>query len=124
MTRVQARAVAIVGNVSYMGRPIRAATAQNDEAETRALVGALRTEVVELRAKVELLERLVTARLVAGSAPAGGERLATRRSLVKDEKAAISHALERAGGQMTEAARLLGMPRRTLYRKVKAHRLG
>ena len=36
-----------------------------------------------------------------------------------DEAAAIQQALEQAGGNKTEAARLLGMSRRTIYRKLE-----
>ncbi len=37
----------------------------------------------------------------------------------EDEARAIRKALEQAGGNKTEAARLLGMSRRTIYRKLK-----
>jgi len=37
----------------------------------------------------------------------------------EDETRAIRKALEQAGGNKTEAARLLGMSRRTIYRKLE-----
>lgn len=40
-----------------------------------------------------------------------------------EERAAIAAALERAGGVRTDAARLLGMSRSTLWRKLKEHGL-
>jgi len=41
-----------------------------------------------------------------------------------DEAEAIRKALARAGGNKSEAARLLGMSRRTIYRKMEKHRIG
>jgi DNA-binding NtrC family response regulator len=44
-------------------------------------------------------------------------------SLPDSEKAAIMNALAAAGGERTEAARMLGIGRTTLYRKMKAYGL-
>jgi len=57
-------------------------------------------------------------RRAAASAPAasGGETLEDARE--EAERAAIREALEKAGGNRTQAARLLGISRRTLYNKL------
>ena len=52
---------------------------------------------------------------------AGGSRQAG--GLEETEKEMILAALEKAGGNKTEAARLLGITRRRLYSRMKAHRL-
>lgn len=43
---------------------------------------------------------------------------------VNQEIAALREALERSGGSISEAARLLGMHRTTLWRKLRRYRLG
>ena len=53
-------------------------------------------------------------------AAAGGTLDASRRSA---EKASLVEALARAGGNRTQAARLLGISRRTLYNKLDEHGL-
>jgi DNA-binding NtrC family response regulator len=57
----------------------------------------------------------------AAPAPAGETLDAHRRSA---EKKALEEALSRARGNRTQAARLLGVSRRTLYNKLAEHGLG
>ena len=44
-----------------------------------------------------------------------------RRALAEAEERDIRAALERAGGNVTEAARRLGLSKPTLYRRMAAH---
>ena len=59
--------------------------------------------------------------LPADLAPAAPSLPAPRAARVTDEAALIRDALVRAGGNKTKAAKLLGMSRRTIYRKLDEH---
>lgn len=66
----------------------------------------------------------VTAVLPAGAAVPSGVALSGKalKDLVADfEKAAIENAIERAGGNMSSAARDLGLERSHLYKKIRAY---
>jgi DNA-binding NtrC family response regulator len=58
-----------------------------------------------------------------GSSPAPADASLPARLRVA-EKEAILHALDRAGGNKTLAARLLDVSRRTLYNKLREHGQG
>jgi two-component system, NtrC family, response regulator HydG len=60
---------------------------------------------------------------VKGNGPAGIDYL-VGKSLEEIEKHYIALTLERAGGNREEAARLLGIGERTLYRKLKEYSIG
>jgi two-component system response regulator HydG len=66
-----------------------------------------------------------TGQRIPGGLPASGpgNAAATAGSLDEMEKAAIANALEKAGGNKSEAARLLGITRRTLYNKLEKYRI-
>ena len=49
--------------------------------------------------------------------------LPLNEALAHDERQYLCHVLERVGGNKVEAARLLGLPRSTLYRKLAKYRL-
>ena len=61
----------------------------------------------------------MTTRPVAGAAPACPEDLDLRRALEALERTMIEHALERARGNRTQAARLLGLSRFGLLKKMQ-----
>jgi len=53
-----------------------------------------------------------------GEPPSLGSAAATGTSLADVEKAYIRHVMQATGGNKTRAARVLGIDRRTLYRKL------
>ncbi|TET31563.1 MAG: sigma-54-dependent Fis family transcriptional regulator [Planctomycetota bacterium] len=66
---------------------------------------------------IDDLPEEISGKDVAGKALAGGGTLA------EIEKRAIIAALEKAGGKRLEAARILGLPKSTFYRKIKEYGL-
>ena len=75
---------------------------------------ACRASLEATRSRLAALEALLKSR--QGDAPPGGRRL---EDLPPRER--ILKAIERAGGNRSEAAKLLGWSRRTLYRKLAEH---
>ena len=61
--------------------------------------------------------------LRAGSGPAGGAVRLEEMTLEDVERALIHKALERAGGNVTQAARALGLSRSAMYRRLQQHGL-
>ncbi|MEO0965074.1 MAG: sigma-54 dependent transcriptional regulator [Planctomycetota bacterium] len=59
----------------------------------------------------------------AGGAPAGGGEVSGAMSLDQLEKQAIRHALQATAGNREQAAKILGIGERTLYRKLKEYGL-
>ncbi len=52
-----------------------------------------------------------------------GEVIPLKSFTEKMERAHIARVLEHTGGQVSEAARILGLSRGTLYRKMEAYRI-
>lgn len=81
--------------------------------------------VVERAVTLGAGERITAADLpprIRGSAPVGTDALSLEGyTLAEAEKKQIARALAAAGGSKTKAAQLLGIDRRTLYRKMAAH---
>jgi len=89
----------------------------------RELMNAVERAVVLSRA--EILTEEALSGFGDGEGPGGedeaGKRPRTHRSLEELEKAAILETLEEAGGNKSEAARRLGITRKTLHKKLKAY---
>ena len=64
----------------------------------------------------------VVTKLFGGGPPAEGSSLSEQ--MEQHEREAIQRALVAAGGNRAKAARLLGLGRATLYKKLKSHGLG
>ncbi len=73
--------------------------------------------VRELR---NVIERAV---LVSGDEPIGPEHVALSAAVADDERQRIIDALTRCNGNQSEAAKELGMPRRTLVRRIESYNL-
>jgi len=76
--------------------------------------------------ETELRRGAIGAGAVSSSAPgsqSGSEGLELDRQRREAEKKALALALQRAGDNRTQAARLLGVSRRTLYNKLQEHGL-
>ena len=71
----------------------------------------------------DLTEDLQTLRRAARAIDAGGSRFPGRQIAREIEKHYILETLKLAGGNREEAARLLGIGERTLYRKIKEYQL-
>ena len=100
------------GNIRQLHNAIRVAIALLDEGE-------------QLITEQHLPEELFEAPLAAAPAPAAGgepmraaEPLASGSSLDEIGRQAAMRALEAAGGNISSAARQLGISRNTLYRKL------
>jgi two-component system response regulator HydG len=89
----------------------------------RELMNAVERAVVLARADFISEEDLGVIPLSAGGALEAGGRIALPEdaSLEAIEKASILRALQAAGGNKSEAARRLGVTRRTLHKKLKAY---
>lgn len=69
------------------------------------------------------LTNVASAAVDAGRSPAGGSDAAVVPSLEQLERRAILHALEETGGDRLRAAKLLGIGKTTIYRKLKEYGL-
>ncbi len=69
-------------------------------------------------------ERVQVSDLALGDAPSTATRAETLEGTLEDiERRALEHALLRASGNKSEAARLLGLPRTTFLDKLRRHKL-
>ncbi|MFG0319579.1 MAG: sigma 54-interacting transcriptional regulator, partial [Planctomycetota bacterium JB042] len=83
------------------------------ENELRRMAALATDETIESHLVQPLLEQRSGA-AAAGSSFGG-------RTLEEIEKAAILEALERCGGNRSDAAKALGLPRRTFYNRLRKH---
>ena len=81
------------------------------------------TLVVVDREQLKLLRRLLEA-LPGSKGEEGHAELSWAVKKANEELQAIQHALQQTGGNITRAARLLGIHRTTLWRKLKRLREG
>jgi transcriptional regulator of acetoin/glycerol metabolism len=83
--------------------------------------------LAELRRTVEALAHRLPARTIrSGDLPAAFQQSASGRHITMMEAAereTIVTALQRCGGNRTDAARALGIGRTTLYRKMELHHI-
>ncbi|MCC6522423.1 MAG: sigma-54-dependent Fis family transcriptional regulator [Polyangiaceae bacterium] len=97
-----------------LGTTLRSAS-PNDDARAPASASGGDLRAVEPAAP--------TARPAPAALPSGGER-PLEQSRQAAEREAIHEALERARGNRTQAARMLGVSRRTLYNKLAEYQIG
>jgi two-component system, NtrC family, nitrogen regulation response regulator GlnG len=98
-------------------------TIQPDDIALGMSVGAGRSAVY--RDSDSLLAGLVARKLGEMAAEAGGEEIrgAYQKLVAELERPLIELALERAGGNQVKAARMLGLNRNTLRKKITEHRI-
>ena len=78
---------------------------------------------VTLGAKGEIKVEDLPKNLLGDNREIDAERTPAEASLEEVERAHIARVLKHTGGQISKAARILGMDRRTLYRKIEAYRI-
>ncbi len=96
---------------------LRALRAHHWPGNVRELINRIR------RAMVLADGRLITPADLGLVLPAGGGE-ALDQSRIRAERSAIAASLARAGGNVTHAARELGISRMTLYRQMAKHGIG
>jgi two-component system, NtrC family, response regulator AtoC len=91
----------------------------------RELRSAIERAVVLSRTdKITLRDLPPEVRTESATAPSSGQVTAQGEVTMKEaEKQLIARALKEAGGRRTDAAKKLGMSRRTLHRKIQVHHL-
>jgi two-component system nitrogen regulation response regulator NtrX len=81
------------------------------------------SDVVDAPTLVKLLPELTEAADVTLAADPGGDETDLRGAVEQAERRAIREAIDQAGGNMSEAARRLGIDRANLYRKMKRYQM-
>jgi transcriptional regulator of acetoin/glycerol metabolism len=97
------------GNIRQLNNVIRVAIALMDDGETL---------ITESHLPEELFEAPIQRQSSANLAPASRQEAGNTGSLEEIGRQAAQNALETAGGNVSAAARLLGVSRNTLYRKL------